>query len=107
VTEPSGEPPGGDEDPRDLAQPVQKTVITSVTRPDTTWDQDRFREETRGSLAGRLVWMLAGTIFGAFLLLVLRWASPSDVKDLLTVILPPLIALTGSALGFYFGGKRD
>jgi hypothetical protein len=51
--------------------------------------------------------MLAGTIFGAFLLLVLRWASPSDVKDLLTVILPPLIALTGSALGFYFGGKRD
>jgi hypothetical protein len=28
-----------------------------------------------------------------------------EIKDLLGVILPPVVALVGSALGFYFGGK--
>ena len=52
--------------------------------------------------------MLGSTILLAFGALALRWATEPEIKDLLVVILTPVVALTGSAVGFYFGGKtRD
>jgi hypothetical protein len=33
--------------------------------------------------------------------------SIADAKDLALAVLTPLVAITGAALGFYFGGPKD
>ncbi len=61
----------------------------------------------RGVLALGLVIVLAGIVGGALLLVALGSVSVADMKGLLESVLPPVVALTGTAVGFYFGGRRE
>lgn len=71
------------------------------------YDPGRDRERVRGALALGLLVGLGLVIAAAFVSIWAQWMPEGDVKDLLTVIFGPVVALTGSALGFYFGGKAD
>lgn len=71
------------------------------------WDPEPGREKLRGYLATGLVLLLAGVIGAAWLTLWLGISSAPEIKDLLGVLLPPVVALVGSAVGFYFGGKAS
>ena len=65
----------------------------------------RAREKLRGALALALVGLLTVTVIGAGLIVAAHWATSGDVRDLLDPILAAEVALTGSAVGFYFGGR--
>jgi hypothetical protein len=72
----------------------------------TSYDPGPDREKVRGRLAGGVLGLLAGTIAVSFLGLWQHWGTPGEMKDFLGVLLSPLFALAGSALGFYFGSKN-
>jgi heme A synthase len=63
------------------------------------------RDRVRGWLALALVVLLVAVIVAAWVTLWAGAVSEPEIKDLLGVLLPPVVALVGSALGFYFGGK--
>lgn len=65
---------------------------------------DRHRESTRGLIALILVGLLAAVLLVAMAGLISGHAEMKDLKELLTIILGPLVALVGAATGFYFGG---
>jgi hypothetical protein len=58
------------------------------------------REWTRAALAGGLMTLLA-----AVMLIILLMKPTQEAKDLLGVVLAPLVGLVGAATGFYYGGK--
>lgn len=73
----------------------------------------RIREVARTKLAYRLLWLLIGTTAAVLVLfaLVITWddapGAPADVGDIAQIVLPPVVALVGTVLGFYFGGERS
>jgi hypothetical protein len=67
------------------------------------FDPNRQREETRGDLARGLLWLLTFTIGGV---LVFIGLGRLDGTVLTQSIFPSLIALAGTALGFYFGSQQ-
>lgn len=71
------------------------------------WDPEPAREKLRGYIAGGLVLLLAGIVAAAWLALWSDVATEPEIKDLLGVVMTPVVALVGSALGFYFGGKSS
>jgi hypothetical protein len=66
---------------------------------------DRDREQKRGLIALILVGLLAAVVLLSFAGLLTSRIELKDLKELLTVILSPLVALVGAATGFYFGEK--
>ena len=50
-------------------------------------------------LAVVAIWLVAATTFGALTL--------GEAKELASVVLAPLVAVTGTAVGFYFGGESN
>jgi len=71
------------------------------------YDPAEHREHTRARLAGGLALLLA--VVGILLigLTAAKTISLSDAKDLAEVIFSPIVVLTGTALGFYFGVHQD
>jgi hypothetical protein len=69
------------------------------------WNPEPRREQMRGLLASALVLLLALTIGAAFSLEAAGLLSRTQIDALLRPIFPSLVALTGTALGFYFGGR--
>jgi hypothetical protein len=67
------------------------------------------REGMRGRIALGLLLVIAGAVAGAFGAAAWDWASPPDLKDLLTQVYNPLVGLFGAVIGFYFGsmGTRE
>ncbi len=67
---------------------------------------DELQEKVRGRLAQGLI--VATIVLIGFLALALaaNWLNSDEVKTAAAVLLSPLVALAGSATGFYFGGKR-
>lgn len=63
------------------------------------------QEKVRGTIAQALVVMLAIIILLAFISLWAYSASFADLEKLMTIIFGPVIALVGTAIGYYFGGK--
>jgi hypothetical protein len=94
----TGGPP--DEPPK-AAQPRPR--LLSVGRK---YDPLPQREKTRSWLALALVAQLASIALGLLFLTAFGKLKIDDAKDLIDGILSPLIALTGTALGFYFGGHQ-
>jgi hypothetical protein len=78
-----------------------------VFRVGGAYDPAPVREKTRRQLA----LILAALVFGLALLLVIFTATDlltsAQAKDLAAAVLSPVIAVTGTALGFYFGGRRN
>lgn len=80
--------------------------VTGYLLPGTEpYDPEPRREQLRGVLAVAVVALLGGVTLLAFLTVWLGLASPAEVKDLVSTLFPPLVALAGSALGFYFGAR--
>lgn len=57
----------------------------------------------RGKIADGLVGLLAAAVLAAFVSIWINGELTDEMKDLLTIILGPLVTLVGSATGFYFG----
>ena len=62
----------------------------------------RQREATRALIAGGLITILALTIGGIFYLVAI---DKLEATTLTQTVLPALVGLVGTALGFYFGGE--
>ncbi len=67
----------------------------------------RQQELVRGRIAEALTAMLAITILLAFLTLWAYGTTFADLEKLMTIIFGPVIALVGTAIGYYFGGKTS
>jgi hypothetical protein len=72
-----------------------------------TYDPAPLREKTRRQLAIGLAGLLFLVSVLLILLLGFNFLSDSETKDLAAAVLSPIVAVTGTALGFYFGGQRD
>jgi hypothetical protein len=66
-----------------------------------------YTDRVRGRIAERLIWLLCGVVLFAFASLWRIEPPPAaaDLKELLTVLFGPLVALVAAAVGYYFGGK--
>jgi hypothetical protein len=88
--------------------PAQRTLVRPprVLQVGKTYDPLPRREKTRSWLAFSLVALLATIALSLIGLTAGKLLDPSATKDLVAGILSPLTALTGAALGFYFGGHH-
>src|SRR5439155_6958679 len=66
------------------------------------FNPDRTREDVRGDLARGLLWLLTFAIGGV---LVFVGLGRLDGTVITQSIFPSLVALAGTALGFYFGSS--
>jgi len=66
------------------------------------YDSEETRENTRGDLARGLLWLLTLVVGGV---LVFIGLGRLDGTVLTQSIFPSLVALAGTALGFYFGSQ--
>jgi hypothetical protein len=70
------------------------------------YDPSPRREKTRSQLALGLLILLAAVALSLVGLTAAHRLAPETTKDLVAGILSPLVAVTGTALGFYFGGHH-
>lgn len=68
------------------------------------YDPERARDRIRGPLAIGMVMLLGATMLLTYIWIAANWMNTGDAKDILGIVLPPVVALTGTVLGFYFGG---
>jgi hypothetical protein len=100
------EPPAEIEEPpaeieeRDYSQqlPDTGTVIPEAT----AFDFNEAREQTRSDLARGLLWLLTFAVGGVLLFIGMGRLEGTVLAQ---SIFPSLIALAGTALGFYFGSQ--
>jgi hypothetical protein len=69
-------------------------------------DIEAAQEKTRRQLALILAWLLFITALSLIGLVAVNAIDIEDAKDLAASVLSPVVAVTGTALGFYFGGHR-
>jgi len=86
---------------------VEEVDVSLPSKPakEVPYDPELSRDKVRGWLALALVVLLVAVIVAAWVTLWVGVVNEPEIKDLLGVLLPPVVALVGSALGFYFGGK--
>ena len=77
-----------------------------VAREGPPYDPLPRQEKTRSWLAFTLVGLLAFISLALIFLTAFGPLKPDETKDLVAGVLSPLVALTGAALGFYFGGHK-
>lgn len=91
----------------DLAsdEPPPPNRLASVrTEP---YDPAPLREETRSWLAQGLLILFGVVALALVGLLAADRLTDAEAKDLATGVLSPIVAVTGTALGFYFGGQKN
>ena len=101
----SEEPPGIPPEPFKILDYSGKEPSGSPPPPpDITekYNAEATRETTRGDLARGLLWLLTFTIGGVLIFIGL---GRLDGTVLTQSVFPSLIALAGTALGFYFGSQ--
>lgn len=86
-------------------EPIDDASKPLPTPHEAPWDPEPGREKVRAGLAAALLAVLTVTVVLAFALLAFGALTQDETKSLLDPIFPSLVALTGSAIGFYFGGK--
>lgn len=90
----------------DLSADVSGRTETP-TPPEVSVGVAERREGMRGILAGALVAILAVTTLLGFASVGFDWASPEEARELLAILLTPIVGLVGAATGFYFGGNAE
>ena len=88
-----------------VSKPAPDSVQGDVSKaksnvPEGPYDPTRDRETARGDLARGLLWLLGFTVAGILVFIALGRLDGSVLSQ---SIFPSLIALAGTALGFYFG----
>lgn len=109
MTEPpeeSGDKPTPPPTPRSEVGSGTRVRPPRVLQIGQAYDPLPRREKTRSWLAIGLVALLATVALSLIGLTAAEFLDESTTKDLVAGILSPLIALTGTALGFYFGGQH-
>ena len=81
-------------------KPADKPAASVSLTP--SFSLDRNREETRGDLARGLLWLLTLVIGGVLVFVALGRLDGTVITQ---SVFPSLIALAGTALGFYFGSQ--
>jgi hypothetical protein len=84
-------------EPEPASPPVSGAAV--LTKP---YNPDETRETTRGDLARGLLWLLTFAIGGVIVFIGL---GRLDGTVLTQSVFPSLVALAGTALGFYFGSQ--
>lgn len=97
--EPLGEPPA----PPGLGNFDGESLAALHTPRERMFDPAPKREQVRGIIGLVLLGMLAGVILLTYVSVALDWGTYDEIKDLLGILLPPVVGLVGSAIGFYFG----
>lgn len=68
-----------------------------------------YPDKIRGRIAMALIALVAAVVAASFLTIWAGTVFPgikyANLKDLLTIVFGPLIALAAAAVGYYFGGK--
>ena len=121
-------PIDGETLPPTNAKEVAPTDGQIVTEPDETLDLDaegegepppskppetlpydpvKDRENVRGKIAISLIEILAAIILLSFILLAFQPDSSDKLKEILSLVFGPLVALVGAATGYYFGAKSS
>jgi uncharacterized membrane protein (DUF485 family) len=111
MAESSEEPDEGDDDGDDgeRSQSTFQFSLPSTPFPyrlGRPFDFEEEREKTRKLLAVILAVLLFLTALALIFLTAFKALSIDEAKDLAATVLSPVIAVTGTALGFYFGGHR-
>lgn len=70
------------------------------------WSPEKTRESYRGAIAGSLIGVLAVIVIFSLVSLVAWQSKLADVKSLLEILLPVVVTLVGTVVGFYFGVKQ-
>jgi hypothetical protein len=81
---------------------AQPTKAPEAPGPEKPYDSGPDREAARGDLARGLLWLLGFTVAGVLVFVALGRIDGTVVTQ---SIFPSLIALAGTALGFYFGSE--
>lgn len=84
------------------SDPVELNEPTPKKEP---YDPTKDRETARKTIALTLIWTLIGVLVAAFACVAFAMGSPDLLMKLLTLVFTPLVALVGSAVGFYFGAQ--
>jgi hypothetical protein len=92
------------EEVEDFGGPTEEADVPSV-EPLKLFDAEPGREKVRAWLAAALVALLTAVVLAA-LGAVIAEVDIDNIKAILEVILPPVVALCGSALGFYYAAGR-
>jgi len=64
------------------------------------------RDNIRGVIAKWLVLLLAAIVIVPFWFIAWRSGQAESVKEILQIVIGPVVALVGSATGYYFGVER-
>ena len=86
-------------------QPTNYDSLESADPLLESFNISKAQEKVRGRIAQGLIVMLAIVILLAFISLWHYRSSFADLEKLMTIIFGPVIALVGTAIGYYFGGK--
>jgi hypothetical protein len=115
MTESAGKPPRIDwADEFDWASEVGEgptaAIEKPIEQPAPAGSVDLHRETTRSELARRLMGLLTITVLTIFLLAGLQLAgilgtAQISIRELAQIVLTPVVTLTGTALGFYYGAQ--
>ncbi len=70
------------------------------------YDPAEDRETARRRLAYGLLFLLSVIAISLLGAAYADWITNDEAKNLAQAILAPVVVLTGTALGFYFGGKN-
>jgi hypothetical protein len=96
-----------DRPPVDLDELGEKANLGPGKRP--SLGLPTHSDKIRGRIAAALIGLVTLVILASFVTLwagsVFKSLKYENLKDLLTIIFGPLIALASAAIGYYFGGK--
>jgi hypothetical protein len=96
-------PPSGPPIDIDVSPPDPPSVRGPISFPITIPER---REIARAWIAKVLVGIFGFEVLGAILAVWFCSEKQQELKDILTLILGPTVAVIGSVLGFYFGAEN-
>ena len=71
------------------------------------FDAEPGRERVRAALALILVLLFAMMVVSSLAAAIISDSTGNRLKPLLDTLLPPVVALCGSAIGFYYAGRPN